>query len=89
MSVLHLKKTSKRKAKKHSSAKSLAMVKVTSYYPDVLQRIQDELNRGKSAYSIAKQEGISEGSIRYAIKQGRLKKKPWHNVRKQKKKRQN
>ena len=42
--------------------------------PDVLERIQAELDKGKSAYSIAKREGISEGSIRYAIKQGRLKK---------------
>lgn len=42
--------------------------------PEVLDRIQDELNKGKSAYSIAKAEGISEGSIRYAFKLGRLKK---------------
>lgn len=42
--------------------------------PHVLDRIQDKLDDGKSAYSIAKEEGISEGSIRYAIKQGRLKK---------------
>jgi DNA-binding CsgD family transcriptional regulator len=42
--------------------------------PDVLDRIQGELNKGKSAYSIAKAEGISEGSIRYAFKHGRLKK---------------
>ena len=47
--------------------------------PDVLQRIQGKLDKGQSAYSIAKGEGISEGSIRYAIKQGRLKKKPGHN----------
>jgi transposase len=42
--------------------------------PDVLDRIQSELDKGKSAYSIAKKEGISEGSIRYWIKQGQLKK---------------
>lgn len=42
--------------------------------PHVLDRIQGKLDDGKSAYSIAKEEGISEGSIRYAIKQGRLKK---------------
>jgi hypothetical protein len=42
--------------------------------PDVLDRIQDELDKGKSAYSVAKAEGISEGSIRYAFKLGRLKK---------------
>lgn len=57
-------------------SKELRHGKSHKLLPDVLQRIQDELNRGKSAYSIAKQEGISEGSIRYAIKQGRLKKKP-------------
>ena len=42
--------------------------------PDVLERIQLELDKGKSAYSIAKKEGISEGSIRYWVKQGQLKK---------------
>ena len=44
-------------------------------FPDVLDRIQAEMNRGKSVYSIAQKEGVSEGSIRYWIKQGRLKKK--------------
>lgn len=43
--------------------------------PDVLERIQKELDKGRSNYSIAKQEGISEGSIRYAISKGYLKKK--------------
>jgi len=42
--------------------------------PDVLDRIQSKLDEGESAYSIAKEEGISEGSIRYAIKLERLKK---------------
>jgi len=43
--------------------------------PDVLGRIQVKLDAGKSNYSIAKEEGISEGSIRYAIMLGRLKKR--------------
>lgn len=43
--------------------------------PEMLDRIQARLDEGKSNYSIAKQEGISEGSIRYAIKLGRLKKR--------------
>lgn len=42
--------------------------------PNVLERIQHKLDQGQSAYSIAKGEGISEGSIRYAISLGRLKK---------------
>jgi len=42
--------------------------------PDVLGRIQTKLDEGRSAYSIAKEEGLSEGSIRYAINMGRLKK---------------
>jgi transposase len=42
--------------------------------PHVLDRIQKKLDDGKSAYSIAKEEGITEGSIRYAFKLGRLKK---------------
>jgi transposase len=42
--------------------------------PEVMVRIQSALDEGKSAYSIAKKEGISEGSIRYWIKQGQLKK---------------
>ncbi len=43
--------------------------------PDVLERIQVKLEKGQSNYSIAKQEGISEGAIRYAIGKGYLKKK--------------
>lgn len=43
--------------------------------PDVLVRIQHKLDSGASVNGIAKKESISEGSIRYAIKQGRLKKK--------------
>jgi hypothetical protein len=42
--------------------------------PHVLERIQVKLNTGQSVNSIAKNEAISEGSIRYAISQGRLKK---------------
>ena len=44
-------------------------------FPSVLERIQSEIDQGKSVYSIAKKEGVSEGSIRYWIKQGQLKKK--------------
>lgn len=44
--------------------------------PNVLERIQGQLDLRRSSYSIAKEEGISEGSIRYAISQGRLKKTP-------------
>ncbi len=43
--------------------------------PDVLHRIQQKLNEGQSASSIAKEECLSEGSIRYAVKLGRLKKR--------------
>lgn len=42
--------------------------------PEVILRIQKRLDVGASVNSIAKQENISEGSIRYAIKQDRLKK---------------
>ena len=42
--------------------------------PDVLERIQQKLNKCQSVYSIAKDENLSEGSIRYAIGLGRLKK---------------
>ena len=44
--------------------------------PGVLARIQGQLDLRRSCYSIAKEEGISEGSIRYAISLGRLKKSP-------------
>jgi len=43
--------------------------------PKVLERIQIELNKGRTYSSIAKEEGISEGSIRHAIKLGKLIKK--------------
>ncbi len=42
--------------------------------PHILERIQKSLDKGESNNSIAKREEISEGSIRYAIKQGYLKK---------------
>ena len=35
--------------------------------PDVIKRIQERLDKGQSAYSIAKEEGISEGTIRYRV----------------------
>lgn len=44
-----------------------------------LKQIQRKLDSGQSQNSIAKEHEVSEGSIRYAIKQGYLKKK----VRKQ------
>ena len=47
--------------------------------PERLSRIQRRLNKGESNNSIAKEEGISEGSIRYMLKQGQLKKKPTVN----------
>jgi transposase len=40
----------------------------------VLTSIQKKLDQDQSVNSIAKAEGLSEGSIRYAIKQGYLKK---------------
>ena len=41
-----------------------------------LLRIQKKLDAGKSNNCIAKEEKISEGSIRYALKAGHLKKNP-------------
>ena len=43
--------------------------------PDMILRIQERLNIGCSVNSIAKQENISESSIRYAINIGRLRRK--------------
>jgi hypothetical protein len=40
-----------------------------------MERIQNKLDKGRSQLSIAREEGISEGSIRYSIRQGYLKKK--------------
>lgn len=42
--------------------------------PDRLARIQKMLDNGISNYAIAKKELISEGTIRYSIKEGKLKK---------------
>ena len=42
--------------------------------PDRLERIQKALDAGKSNTAIARMEHISEGSVRYAIKKGLLKK---------------
>lgn len=41
---------------------------------EVVEKIQKKLNAGQSVNSIAKEEKLSEGSIRYAIRQGYLKK---------------
>jgi hypothetical protein len=43
--------------------------------PHILKRIQGSLDLGESVNSIAKKEGLAEGTIRYAIRLGRLKKK--------------
>ena len=43
--------------------------------PDMLDRIQLELDKGRSVNSIAKVENISEGTIRYSIRLGRLTKR--------------
>ena len=40
----------------------------------VLEKIQKKIDKGQSVNSIAKEEGLAEGSIRYSIKQGYLKK---------------
>ena len=40
----------------------------------MLESIQKKLDKGQSVNSIAKEEGLTEGSIRYGIKQGYLKK---------------
>ena len=42
--------------------------------PDRLVRIQKMLDTGMSNYSIAQKEKISEGTIRYTLKMGKLKK---------------
>jgi DNA-binding NarL/FixJ family response regulator len=43
--------------------------------PDVLQRIQKDIDRGQSINSIAKQENVSNSAIHKAIKSGKLNKK--------------
>jgi predicted transcriptional regulator len=40
------------------------------------ERIQQKLDKGQSNNSIAKEEGVTESAIRYAISVGHLKKKP-------------
>lgn len=44
---------------------------------EVHERVQKKLDKGQSINSIAKQEKLTEGAIRYAIKQGYLKKSPY------------
>jgi hypothetical protein len=39
-----------------------------------VERIQKKLDKGQSVLSIAKEEGVAEGAIRYQINQGTLKK---------------
>ncbi len=40
--------------------------------PDMIPRIQESLNKGQSVNSIAQQENVSEFTIRYAIRVGKL-----------------
>jgi hypothetical protein len=42
--------------------------------PDVLQRMQGYIDEGKNNCEIARLEKVSEGAVRYAIKNGTLKK---------------
>jgi hypothetical protein len=42
--------------------------------PEVLQRIQTDMNRGQSINSIAKRENVSSSAIHKAIKSGKLNK---------------
>lgn len=42
--------------------------------PAVVARIQKKIDKGQSVNSIAKEEKLSEGSIRYGIKKGLIKK---------------
>jgi hypothetical protein len=42
--------------------------------PEIMERVQNKLDSGQSNYSIAKEEWLSEGSNRYGLKQGYLKK---------------
>lgn len=42
--------------------------------PNVLERIQQNLDAGKSNCEVARLENVSEGSIRYALRKGTLKK---------------
>jgi transposase len=44
--------------------------------PERLERMQQAIDKGKSNTEIARMENISEGSVRYAIKKGLLKKSP-------------
>jgi len=43
--------------------------------PAVLDRMQRRLDEGLSNSEIARRAGVTEGAVRYAIKQGKLKKK--------------
>jgi len=43
--------------------------------PDVISRMQKHLDNGKSNSETARLAGVTEGAVRYAIKQGKLKKK--------------
>jgi hypothetical protein len=45
--------------------------------PEVIERMQRLLNDGKSNSEIARKEKVTEGAIRYALRNGVLKKK-WH-----------
>ena len=48
--------------------------------PEVIERMQRDLDKGMSNCAIARREGVSEGTIRYAIKTGVLKKSLLRNV---------
>jgi hypothetical protein len=47
--------------------------------PDVIERMQRSLNEGKSNSEIARKENVTEGAIRYALRNGVLKKSPHKN----------
>ena len=48
--------------------------------PDRISRIQKQLDKGINVNQIAKKEKISEGTIRYWIKKGKLKKNEFRRI---------
>jgi hypothetical protein len=49
--------------------------------PAVIERMQKALDKGKSNSEIARMENVTEGAIRYALRNGVLKKTPPNNRR--------
>lgn len=67
-------KTFREKGREAFFQTQIKVTKCQKFDPEMIEKVQKKLDGGQSNHSIALQESLTEGAIRYHIKHGRLKK---------------